>query len=302
MKKIKYSIMAVACILLTACMDGEMKSSWKEPDLSSASDDSGNPIKPYGNNSIVENNVITIAQLIQKYPTVFASTDQNTLIEENIQIKGRVTGNDAGGNIYKQFMVQDATGAIIVAVNKNGLSGYLPEGQEILIDLNGLYIGGYRKQPELGAPYNGSSIGRMSPYVWESHVKLLGSLKDINPNVIEPVDFSTIQSNMDNNCAKLVVLKNVTFKDADGKAVFAPKDGSVDLTANCANRELSGMGSNVVIRTNTYADFAAMPLPFKVTAAGDTIPAACNLTGIATRYNSTWQILIRKTSDIQVIQ
>jgi hypothetical protein len=27
----------------------------------------------------------------------------------------------------------------------------------------------------------------------------------------------------------------------------------------------------------------------------------CNLTGIATRYNNTWQILIRKESDIQVI-
>ena len=26
----------------------------------------------------------------------------------------------------------------------------------------------------------------------------------------------------------------------------------------------------------------------------------CDITGIATRYNSTWQILIRKTSDIVV--
>lgn len=294
MKKIKYFIVAAACALTTACMDGNMRSQWDEPDLSGEA--------AYGNNSIQETNVITIAQLIQRYPTVFASTDQNTLIEEDIQIKGRVTGNDVGGNIYKQFMLQDATAAIIVAVNKNGLNGYLPEGQEILIDLKGLYIGGYRKQPEIGAPYNGSSIGRMSPYVWESHVKLLGGVRDINPTAIEPVDFSTIQSSMDNNCAKLVTLRNVTFKDADGKAVFAPKDGSVDLTANCANRELTGMGSSVVIRTSTYADFAAMKLPFTVNAVGDTIPAKCNLTGIATRYNSTWQILIRKTSDIKIIQ
>ena len=51
--------------------------------------------------------------------------------------------------------------------------------------------------------------------------------------------------------------------------------------------------------TSTYADFAAMALPY------DSInkkPATCNITGIATRYNATWQILIRKTSDIQVIK
>ena len=27
----------------------------------------------------------------------------------------------------------------------------------------------------------------------------------------------------------------------------------------------------------------------------------CNITGIATRYRTTWQILIRKTSDIEIL-
>ena len=150
MKNIKYYIFAAVCGLFAACQNGN----WDEPSFSTP---------PYGNNDIKETNVITIQQLIDKYPNVFASTDENKLIEEDIQIKGWVTGNDVGGNLYKQFCLQDATRGIIIAVNQGGISGYLPLGQEILVDLKGLYIGGYRKQPELGAPYNGSKQHR--PYV-----------------------------------------------------------------------------------------------------------------------------------------
>lgn len=289
MKTIKFLLIAAICVVVAGCMN---KKDWDEPDLS---------VPQYGNNSITEHNVITIAQLIAKYPNVFASTDQNALIEEDIQIKGYVTGNDIGGNIYKQFMIQDATAGIIICVNKGGLNGYLPIGQEILIDLKGLYIGGYRKQPEIGMPYNGNGIGRMSNDIWQQHFKIVGNIYSVNPNIIQPVDFTTVQSDMDNNCAKLVTLKNVSFKDADGKAVFAPTDGSVSLSANCANRELTGLGNKIVIRTSTYADFAAMKLPYKTAADGTISPASCNLTGIATRYNTTWQILLRKTSDIEVI-
>ena len=286
MKNIKFIIAAVVCVIFTGCQDKD----WDTPDLS---------VAKYGNNNITEHNVITIKELIDKYPNVFASTDQNKLIEEDIQIKGYVTGNDVGGNIYKQFALQDATAGIIICVNKGGLCGYLCEGSEILVNLKGLYIGGYRKQPEIGMPYNGNGIGRMSNDIWQEHFKILSDLNKVNPKVIEPVDFTTIQSDMNSNCSKLVVLKNVSFKDADGKAVFAPTDGSVTLTANCANRELKGMGSNIVVRTSTYADFAAMKLPYDKSTG---TASACNLTGIATSFNNTWQILIRKTSDIEILK
>ena len=266
---------------MTACMDGD----WEEPTFSDGA--------PFGNNSITEDGLITIRELINKYPNVFESTDRNVQITENIKIKGRVTGNDLGGNLYKQFTLQDETAAIIIAVNQNGLNGFLAEGQLVLVDLKDLYIGGYRKQPEIGQPYNGTSIGRMSKDVWATHFKLLN---DINPEAIMPVDFNSIKNNMDENCGKLVYLQNVTFTDANGKATFAPKDGQLS-GGNYVNRYLTGMGSNVVVRTSTYADFAAMLLPYNSEAKR---AQSCDIVGIATRYNSTWQILIRKTSDIIV--
>ena len=271
-------IFALACTLFSSCMNGD----WDEPDFNGAA--------PYGNNSLTEQNVISIAELIKKYPNVFASTDQNKQIDEDIMIKGRITGNDVGGNIYKQVTLQDNTAAIIIAINEGGLNGYLAEGSEILVDLKGLYIGGYRKQPEIGAPYNGTSIGRMQKDIWAKHFKILGSP---DASLIQPVDFSTIKNEMDANCAKLVTLKDVTFKEADGKSTFSTGTS----TGNAVNQELDGYGSKVVIRTSTYADFAAIPLPYDNVAKKK---LKCDITGIATRYNSTWQILIRKTSDIVV--
>ena len=249
----------------------------------------------YGNNSIDDNNIITIAQLKQEYPNVFASTDQNALVDKDVKIKGRVTANDIRGNIYKQFMVQDSTGAIIVAVNESGMSGYLAEGQEIVIDLRGLYVGGYRKQPEIGAPYNGTSIGRMQKDVFQKHFKFTNS----SIRQEQPIDFD-VKMNMDDNCAKLVTLKNVTFSDANGTNTFAPGDGSASIVGGCVNRGLTGYStSKLVIRTSTYAKFAANKLPYDEV---NKKPQVVNITGIATRYNNTWQILIRKESDIEIVQ
>lgn len=273
-------LFALTCALFSSCMNGD----WDEPDFKGGA--------PYGNNSLTEQNVITIAELIKKYPNVFASTDQNKQIDEDIMIKGRITSNDVGGNIYKQVTLQDGTAAIIIAINEGGLNGYLAEGAEILVDLKGLYIGGYRKQPEIGAPYNGNSIGRMQKDIWAKHFKILGSP---DASLIQPIDFNTIKDTnlMDANCGKLVTLKDVTFKQADGKSTFVTGTSQ----GNAVNQELDGYGSKVVIRTSTYADFAAMVLPYDSEAKKK---LKCDITGIATRYNSTWQILIRKTSDIVV--
>ena len=105
MKATYFFLLALVCCLFTACMDGD----WDEPNFNGGA--------PFGNNSIEEHNVISISELIKKYPNVFASTDQNAKIEEDIQIKGRITGNDLGGNIYKQVTLQDSTGAIIIAID-----------------------------------------------------------------------------------------------------------------------------------------------------------------------------------------
>ena len=252
---------------------------------------------PFGNSSINDENIITIAQLKTDYPNVFASTDQNAKIDRDIKIRGRITGNDLGSNLYKQFTMQDETGGIIIAVNQSGIHGFLAEGQEIVVDLKDLYIGGYRKQPEIGQPYNGSGIGRMNKELFQKHFKYVGTP---DASKLVPMEFSE-SMNKDEHCAKLVILRDVTFTDADGKSTFAPGDSSVAIIGGCVNRniKIADKSSKVVIRTSTYAKFAAKKLPYDEV---NKKALKCDITGIATRFNDTWQVLIRKESDIKIYE
>ena len=274
MKTIKFIMIAAICVVIAGCQN---KKDWDEPNVS---------VCPFGNNNLTEDGVVTIAALKADpdYADAFNNNKCKT-VTKNIKIKGRVTGNDVGGNIYKQFAVQDATGAIIISVNQSGINGFLPEGQEILIDLYGLSVGGYGKQPQVGAPYNGG-IGRMSKDLFNSHFKALGGLHNVNPGAITPTDFTTVMGDIDTNAGMLVVLNGAQFVGADGVKTLT--DGTVS-GGNYVNTYVTINGKQIIVRTSTYADFAKKIMPTK----------PCNLTGSATRSNSDWQILIRKTSDIQ---
>jgi len=289
MKAMKYLFLAAAtCFALTSCLDGDdslLNDDWKDPTIEQA---------PFGNNAINEENVITIAELKAhpNYKTAIANSG-NKLVEDDLKLRVYVTGNDIGGNLYKQFAVQDQTGALIVAVNEGGLSGFLPEGQQIIIDLKGLYIGGYGSQIELGTPYNGQ-IGRMPKDLWNAHFKIIGQP---DPNAIQPYDFTQIMNDMATYCGSLVTLKNVTFKSANGKKTFV--DGA-QSGGNYFTQQIDGYSSSkLIIRTSSYADFAATVLPYD-SVAMQKIP--CNITGIATRYRDTWQIMLRKSSDLEILR
>ncbi len=288
MKNIKYLLMLVlACSLFTGCMDDD----WDTPNAEALN-------KAYGNQEIAETNVITIGSLKEKYESVInASTNSYEQITEDVQIKGRVVGNDIGGNIYNEVSIDDGTGAILICISQGGLFSYLPVGQEIVVDLKGLYIGGYGKQAEIGMPYTNakgnSYVSRMSRVLWNKHFKLTG-VADASKVVAEEFDVS--KRNKEEyfiaNNGKLMTIKNVEFTNADGKTTFAPSDEKD--AANSVNRGLSQNGepiptSSIVVRTSSYADFAAKQLP----------TGKLNITGVFTRYRTTWQILIRDEKDIQ---
>ena len=268
---------AITSMGLAACMDKD----WEAPQFDE-------PL--YGNNSIMKeegDKVITIGELKEKYYSLInASTDGVKEITDDWQLQVVVNGNDEGGNLYKQISVQDPTGAIIVGINGSNLYPYMPVGQQLLINLKGLHIGGYRKQAQIGALYNGS-IGRMDTDVWEQHVRLLKE-GEIEAKV-DTVDFD---ENADKYIlsGRIVKLSGVTIS-GEGTQVLAPDDGSVALSSNCANRLINGK-SSLVLRTSSYSKFANRAIP----------KGKADVYGVCTRYNNTWQILMRTESDLQEIQ
>lgn len=284
MKKIKFITMAFAALCLASCMgDG-----YADPDMTVKV-----PASPWGNNNLKEQNVITIAQLKSDYASPINGSSFK-LIDKDIMIKGVVTGNDISGNLYNEVSLQDETGALLVCINASGLYGYLPVGQEILINLKGLYIGGYGKQAEIGGIYTNlktgaTSVGKMDRSVWDEHFKIIG---EADKSKAEPEEFDQSKlgdaAYMEANAGKLMTIKKVKFSGANGKNVWAADDATTNQTLLDYTTGKMINSSQLVVRTSGYARFANAVLPDGV----------YDITGIFTRYNNTWQILVRNTDDL----
>lgn len=286
MKKIKYIKFMMAALLLglsvTSCMDDD----WDDPT---------GDVAPYGNNNLQETNVMTIADLKDKYASALKAQNDTTRITEDVQIKARVVGNDLGGNIYNYIAVDDGTSGLIINIAQGGLWAYLPVGQEILVELKDLYIGPYNNQPQIGTPYTYTNRNtgttytypsRMSRTIWQEHFKIIGNADPATATPIE-IDMSRLSDTdyMNGLVGRLIVAKDVTLTEADGNKTFAPED---EVLGNGVSREING-SSSFVVRTSTYADFAATVIP----------QGKVDITGVLTRYNSYWQLVMRTSDDIK---
>lgn len=283
---------------LTSCMDDD----WKAP--------SGDT-PAYGNNTLQEKKVISIEDLKKNYGITKDMINDTVRIDDGIQIKGVVTGNDAEGNIYNEIALQDETGGILVCIAQGGLCGQLQVGQEILIDLGGLYIGAYRSQPQIGVPYTSTSAsGAKSTYPsriaraeWQTRFKLIGK-PDAKKLVAKEFDYESLKGNeteLYKYAGCLVKATGVGFAKADGKTTYAPKSEGAS-TGYGVMRAFKNMttGKDYTtnefgVRTSCYSDFAAEKLPEgKLTVTGI---LTCYKS--QTKYKATAQILMRQQSDVQ---
>lgn len=297
MKKIKFIALAFLALTLGSCMgDG-----YADPDLTEKV-----PAAPYGNNSLREKNVISIADLKTQFATIINSDNGYKLIEKDMMIKAVVTGNDVSGNIYNQVSVQDASGAIIIAINGSGLSGYLPVGQEILVNLKGLYIGSYKKLPQIGGVNTKLSdgslgMGKIERAIWNEHFKILNP-GEADASTVVPEEFDRTKLNnltkeekaafaayMEANVCKLMTLKKVQFASANGTNVWAPDDTNTSLELIDAETGTRINKNNLVVRNSGYSKFANEVIPQGV----------FDITGIFTRFGNTWQIVLRNTDDLK---
>lgn len=305
MKYLKLTLLAlVAVFATTSCMDDD----WKDPNSETS---------PYGNNSIQETNVMSIAELKNTYgPKQKDEINDTVRIADGTQIKGIVTGNDVEGNIYSQISIQDDSDkpGIIISVAQGGLSGQLQIGQEVLINVGGLYYGTYRSQPQLGVAYHDSSKdqnypSRISRADWQNRFKVIGKpdaskikVKVFSTNPDTSKGELNVADLLDADVAYkyagcLVTLKGVEFAMGDGKTTLAPEDEGKTLGYG-VTRYFKGYdktNKQIGIRTSCYAEFAANLVPQGVV----------DVTGVlscyksSAKYNHTVQLALRRFSDIK---
>ena len=274
MKAIKYlSILALSLVTVTSCMNDFDEPTFSEP--------------PFGNNEIGEANT-TIDGLKTKFASIVSANGAKEVTEDCI-IEGVVVANDETGNVYKQFIINDETGAIVIGVNDVGLYATLPIGQRVRIDCKGLHVGGYGYMAQVGGLYEGS-IGRMGKSVFPKHVRLIGApdmtQPEMTPEVID-ASFFDKKENKD-KLAKFVRLEGVEITEADGTATWAPEELQYN---NVVERHIKMGKTNIVLRMSTYADFANEVMP----------DGKLNINGVLTRFKDYWQFVISSTDDIEQI-
>lgn len=213
----------------------------------------------------------------------------------HIVISGRVISSDRAGNVYKSLYIQDSTGALPMSINQNSLYNTYQIGQEIVVDVTGMYIGMYRGLLQLGYPSTASTgnveASFMPPVFFEEHVQLNGLP---NPAAIDTITVSsfnelgtTVNLPTENDLAywqgRIVRFQDVEFVEG-GQAQFT--DGYKITTS----RELMDSDGNILdVRTSGYANFREVELP-----AGK-----IDLVALVGYYSGSYQLTLNNVDGIE---
>ncbi|MDE6026464.1 MAG: choice-of-anchor J domain-containing protein [Muribaculaceae bacterium] len=233
-------------------------------------------------------------------------------------VKGRVISSDATGNIYQTLCIQDETSAMTFAIRRAGLYDYYHVGQEIVVDLTGLWVGKYNYLLQIGwlneDNYGDPSMGRVDFSVFQQHVELNGLPKldvtYITPQDPKPADkMYCLVENIDrlpsspgeefyNLQGQLVEFRNVKF-EGGGELPYAPYQESV-------NRFITqeGNSSKLTVRTSGYATFYSDTLPEGTGTIRGILSYYASDPSYATTDGSVngWQLLIRSLEDVEFNQ
>lgn len=256
----------------TSCVDdGFFRSDWDTPSIAC-------------NTKFGDANT-TLADIVAK------ATNEGQFITEDLIFEGYVSSSDETGNIYKTIYIQDAsvnpTVGLAISLDKTNTYADYPVGTKLSINAKGLYIAknGRGAVPTIGS--KGTNANYPAGYIAaadiDSHIAKACVNGTFVKEEIVPVELSSLsEAKNDKYINILVKVSDVQFRDADGKLTY------IEGNANTERTLVGKDNHNTVIRSSQYASFKSEVLP---TGSGD-------ITFIVGKYNTTYQMAIRSTADV----
>ena len=258
-------------------------------------DDFSDPA-PYSDTTSIKANT-TIADLKGKFTGKITLID-NTLFDkrDSIIIEGIVVSDDEAGNFYKSIFIQDETGGIEIKLSKTTLYNFYKRGQRLVVLCNGMFMGDYGGQIQLGSTYDNLGVtqigGLESTAIINKHLLKKGkTLVAVAPKNLASGAAFTLES-----VGSLVQIDGVEIKTLISpidktKLTYADKPSKTTLNHPLKQNgsDLMAGGKAVVLRTSGFAKFA-----------GETLPQSkFSLVGILSYYNGVFQVLMRDTLDVK---
>lgn len=211
---------------------------------------------------------------------------------DHVIIAGRVVSSDASGNIYKNLVIQDKTGALTLSINANSLYNEYRIGQEIVIDLTDMYIGKYSTLQQMGFPDYSAAYGWQATFMplefFKDHAQLNGlpEPSKIDTLTLSIGDLGNGSAELQKYQSQLVRFNNVAFEEGGEVTFCTAHKVNTNRTLKDAN------GNTIIVRTSGYANFWSTRLP---AGYGDVV-------GILSTYKSggniQWQLVLRSTGDL----
>lgn len=197
-------------------------------------------------------------------------------ILDSLIIEGVVTADDESGNWYKQLVIEDETGGIVVRLNSIGLYNIYPIGRRVFVNLQGLWLGDYFGLPQI----NGARDSAIAELLIPEYV--FGGARDqqVTPRPISIGDFNQ------DLVGSLIRLDDVQFVAEDTARTYADA-----VNRFSANRTVEDcFGNRTIVRTSGFADFAGLSVS----------NGKGSLTAILSIYQGDYQLVLRDERDVQM--
>lgn len=230
------------------------------------------------------------------YAVLCPEKDEET--GEHYIVKGRVISSDATGNVYQSLYIQDNTAAITISVRKQNMYTTFRLGQEVVLDVTGLYIGKYAGLEQIGGygTYNGTpQVSFCTGEAFMQNQELNG-LPDASVTYVNYGDelpesgmycivfdkISKLPTDTDGvrkMQSQLVEFRNVSWVEAGEP--YSTYQATV-------SRNITDGGSQLVVRNSGYSNFYTQLLP----------EGEGTVRGLLGYFNGTWQLTLRSTADV----
>ncbi len=208
---------------------------------------------------------------------------------EHTIIRGRVISSDQTGNIYKSVIIYDGSAALNLSINAYDLYQTYQFGQEVVIDVTELNIGGYNGLMQLGGEgtYNNApSMTFMDSEVFAAHAQVDGLS---NPQLVDTIPATIPDVLAAKQSTEGLILWQSRLVRFDNVRWDAPGKPYAEGTSSTNRYIIDESGNQLLVRNSAYASFKNELLP----------QGYGSVTGILSYYGTDWQLMLIDSNGCQ---
>lgn len=208
---------------------------------------------------------------------------------EHTIIRGRVISSDQTGNIYKSVIIYDGSAALNLSINAYDLYQTYQFGQEVVIDVTELNIGGYNGLMQLGGEgtYNNApSMTFMDSEVFAAHAQVDGLS---NPQLVDTIPATIPDVLAAKQSTEGLILWQSRLVRIDNVRWDAPGKPYAEGTSSTNRYIIDESGNQLLVRNSAYASFKNELLP----------QGYGSVTGILSYYGTDWQLMLIDSNGCQ---